>query len=437
MKSREPIRPNIVMITCHDLGRHLGCYGVDSVQSPNIDRLAAQGLRFTNAYCTSPICSPARGSLHTGRYPQSNGLMGLTHAPWWWELHGSERHTAQILSQDGYAAILVGYNHVCPSDPSRLGYASRVSPRCRAEETVEAARQLIKNAESQQQPFFAKVGFREVHRPFQHGSDDSKGVHVPWWLQDTAAMRADLAAFQGDIRFFDARVGEILDAVEESSQAEQTLIIFTSDHGMPYPGAKHSLRRPGIEIPLIFYQPGGFFPGGRTIDALASHIDVLPTLLDYVGCPAPEAIEGVSFMPHLRGDAPAPRAEAFAQFTPDMMRDNTSRCIITNRHHLIRYFDPGRTVEYPVDIDPQKFADHTARCFVREPRPYVRLFDLQKDPEERNDCARDSDYAQTVRELSRRLYDWMKQVNDPLLSGPVSTPYYRRAMEDFRAAAEQ
>ena len=88
-------RPNVLMISCHDIGQHLGCYGVESVQTGNLDKLASRGVRFANFYSTSAVCSPGRGSLHTGRYPQSNGLLGLTHAPWWWKLNGTERRSVQ------------------------------------------------------------------------------------------------------------------------------------------------------------------------------------------------------------------------------------------------------------------------------------------------------------------------------------------------------
>ncbi|MCP4685425.1 MAG: sulfatase-like hydrolase/transferase, partial [bacterium] len=151
-------KPNIVMITCHDIGRHLGCYGVKTVQTDNLDRLAAKGVRFDNFYSTSAVCSPGRGSLHTGRYPQSNGLMGLTHAPWWWKLDKEEQHSAQILGKLGYDSYLIGLNHI--GDAQRLGYQTILSRRRQAPETVEAAIDLIRSRKPDGRPFFAKIGFR-------------------------------------------------------------------------------------------------------------------------------------------------------------------------------------------------------------------------------------------------------------------------------------
>jgi len=431
-QSRQPDkRPNILMITCHDIGQHLGCYEVKSVQTDNLDRLAARGIRFSHFYSTSAVCSPGRGSLHTGRYPQSNGLMGLTHAPWWWKLNEDERHTAAILKNVGYETHLIGFNHM-DGNTDRLGYEHTGSEQCRASETVEAARQLIQKAHLADRPFFAKVGFAEVHRPFVHGTDTEKGVFVPLYLQSTEQVRDDLAAFQATIRYFDQRVGEILDTLYTSRIANNTLVIMTADHGIPYPGAKWSVRKAGIEVPLILYQPETCFAGGKTLEALMSNIDVLPTLLDYLEVNIPPTIQGVSFKGWIEGTATSsPRKEVFAQYTPDMKRDNLSRCILTERYHLIRYFDQGRAVDYPVDVHPQEFANHHVRCKTKGTRPFAQLFDIIDDPYELNDIGLKTENAFLVENLSRRLLSWMRNVDDPLLKGPLRTPYYDKAINDL------
>ncbi|MFP4384561.1 MAG: sulfatase [Spirochaetia bacterium] len=423
--------PNIIMITCHDIGRHIGCYGVETAHTPNLDRLASEGLKFTNFYSTSAVCSPARGSLHTGRYPQSNGLMGLTHAPWWWKLKDGEKHTAAILKDAGYDPYLIGFNHVDP-DPERLGYNQHLSASRDPHETVRETCGLIKRAGSMDAPFFAKVGFTEVHRPFTHGKETGKGVYIPPWLQDTQDMRDDFAEFQGTIRFFDQRVGEIMEALERSDVYENTLLVMTSDHGIPYPGAKWTVRKAGIEVPLIIRQPGTIFSGGEIADQLMSGVDLLPTLLEYAGVDIPPVIQGKSFMGVLQGDKAGPvRKAAFSQYTPEMKRDNTSRSVITERYHLIRYFDAGRTVEYPAAVHPQTFADHRERCKTGTTRPFFQLFDLQADPYELTDIGQDPSTADIAADLSAMLLAWMKDVDDPLLKGPVRTPYYERTMGDL------
>jgi arylsulfatase A-like enzyme len=424
-------RPNVIMITCHDIGQHLGCYGVETVDTENLDALAAKGVRFSNFYSSSAVCSPGRGSLHTGRYPQSNGLMGLTHAPWWWSMNEDERHTAAILGDAGYDTYLVGFNHIDPGNPGRLGYQHVLSTQRVPEDTVRETVALIQRAGDAEKPFFAKVGFSEVHRPFTHGSDTSKGVFIPPWMQDTTQVREDFAAFQATIRFFDQRVGEILDALEDSDIAKDTLVIMTSDHGIPYPGAKWSARKAGLEVPFILYQPGTALTGGRVYEDLMSNVDVLPTLLDRLGIDIPANIQGITFNPLLEGETEAgPRAEAFGQFTPHMKRDNDSRCVITDRYQLIWYFAQGRPVDYPVDVHPQRFAAHVERCATgARYRPFIQLYDLEKDPYELENVADDPANAEVVDNLMTRLAEWMAWVDDPILEGPLAMPYYKQAMD--------
>src|SRR5256885_1198977 len=115
------IRPHILQIICHDLGHHLGCYGIRTVRTPTLDRLAADGVRFASSFCTSPGCSPSRAALATGRYPHSTGLRGRAHAPFGWQLAPGERHIAALLADSGYHAVLFGLQHA-PYQPEGLGW---------------------------------------------------------------------------------------------------------------------------------------------------------------------------------------------------------------------------------------------------------------------------------------------------------------------------
>ena len=256
---------------------------------------------------------------------------------------------------------------------------------------------MIKNPPADA-PFFAKIGFTEVHRPFTHGVADEKGVFIPGYLKDTPEIRRDLAEFQATIRYFDRRVGEIFKTLEESNFRENTLVVFTSDHGIPYPGAKWTVRRAGIAVPLILYQPGTCLQGGTVFPQLMSQVDVLPTLLDLLGLGIPDSIQGFSYRKLLEGKTDtAPRREVFSQYTPDMKRDNVSRSVFTERYHLIRYFSEGRTVAYPTDVSPKNFAAHVHRCRTTgKPRPFAQLFDLRNDLWELNDIGSEKQNASIV-----------------------------------------
>ena len=436
-------RPNILMITTHDLGRHLGCYGIEEVSSPHIDQLAAEGVRFANMFSTSSVCSPGRGALHTGRYPQSNGLMGLTHAPWWWRFNEGERHVASILQQGGYDTYLCGLQHVFLSGEERkYGYQNVLTEKTDAENTVELAAQFLNARRQTNKPFFLKVGFFEVHRKggsFKHRPyDPSKPVFVPKYLADTPEMREDLGRYQEEIRYFDSCVGRILNALKAGACANNTLLIFTADHGIPYPGAKWSLRDPGIEVPLIMHWPASCLSGGKVYEELISHVDVLPTLLDLIGMAKPGNLQGISFADFLLGkSSQKPRREIYAQFTPAMFRDNESRCIRTEHYKLTRYFEAGRCMKFPIDVDPVRFSQHTERAAsTGQPRPFVRLYDIVNDPHEMHDIADRQENAAIVKMLSEKLYAWMEAVGDPMLNGVVQSPYYRRSMEAFRKTVQ-
>lgn len=426
-------RPNVVLVTTHDLGRHLGCYGIETVDTPNVDEFAAEGVQFENAYTSSAICSPSRGSLLTGRYPQSNGLMGNSHQPWWWELNDGEVALPEYLAEAGYDTHLLGFQHVA-EDPATIGFRHVHADDQDAEETTAAAEALFAEATSDDAPFYAQVGFTEVHRPFEVGSYDAEGVHVPPYLADTERMREDLARFQAEINYFDERVGEVLDALESAGLREETVVILAADHGIPYPGAKWSIRRPGLETALLMDGPGSAFDERDAVDPVFSNVDLVPTLLDVLDVEVPARVEGVSFRPYLAGETDDPPREfAFAQNTEGMKRDNESRSVITEDWHLIRYFDQGRPIGYPVDVDPQRFANHLERM---EPstwhaRPFAELFDVVADPHELDDVGSAAENETTVAALSARLLRWMVAVDDPLLEGPVRLPYYERAMDDL------
>ena len=423
--------PNIVIITCHDLGQHLGCYGVQTVNSPNIDRLASKGVMFKSFYSTSAVSSPGRASLATGRYPQSNGLMGLTHAPWWWSINDDEKHMAQLLKEKGYKTTLIGFQHI--AQPQQLGFMVHLSVNNTASETVKEAVNYFQNGVNIKQPFYLEIGFTEVHDPYRHGTDSTKGIFVPGYLEATKETCLQLAGFQGDIKFLDNCIGEILNAIENSPVSDNTIIIFTSDHGIGFPGAKWSARKAGINVAFIIYQPDSSFSGGKIFHEPMSNVDVLPTLFEYSGIPVPENIEGISFMKLISGkETRPPRDAAFAQYTPDMKRDNQSRTVISGKYQLIWYFDAGRTVKYPTNASPSKFSAHVEREETTGTRPFFELFDIEQDPWELEDLGGKDEYRETVQRLSKKLISWMKSVNDPLLKGPLVTPYYERSLEDLR-----
>ena len=430
-------KPNILLAICHDLGRHVGCYGVDTVQSPHIDGLAAEGVRFTRNFCTAPQCSPSRAAMMTGRYPHANGILGLSHGPFAWEMHPGERHIARICGENGYDTVLSGVQHVTQR-PETLGFDEIFGGTRTCDEVSRRFCTWLADRPKTAKPFYAQVGYFEPHRRFDRGGvtpDDTLGVHIPPYLKDCDETRAELAAMQGAIRKMDAAFGEILVALERTGNADDTLVIFTADHGIAFPRAKCTLYDPGIGTAFILRWPGGKISGGRTCDALVSNVDMVPTLLDLLNVEHPANLQGRSFLPLLRDVTRKHRQEIFAEKTFHTFYD-PMRCIRTDRYKYIANFHRGYRVEVPTDIQ----AGDTYRAMLDDlsgPRADFELYDLETDPNETENLAGKPEHHEVEVDLRRRLYDWMKDTGDPLLAGPVASPTYLRVLHGLQQPVEK
>jgi N-sulfoglucosamine sulfohydrolase len=441
-------RPNVLVITCHDLGRHLGCYGVPTLRTPNLDALAAQGVRFARAYCAAPQCSPSRAALYTGRHPHANGVLGLTHASFGFDLHPEERHLAQVLREAGYATALVGADHETRHvddavTAARLGFDHLARPR-RGDDIAAAALAHLERFAAGEQPFYLQLGFNEPHRlehpdptvepdymGFRGGyvePDEALGVTVPPWLRDTPAGRAELAELQGAVHYVDRAIGRVLDRLADLGLADQTLVVYTPDHGLALPRAKCSLYGPGLEVALLVRYPAGGWAGGRVQPELVSNVDVFPTVLEAVGLAVPASVQGRSFAPLLDGRPYRPRDCVFGEMTFHDYYD-PRRCVRTATHHLIVNFTAA-----PAFMNPsQSWRPRTDPLVPPKPalayHPVVELYDLVADPHERVDLADDPACAAVRADLLARLHAWMRETGDPLLAGAVTPPMHHWALQ--------
>ena len=427
--------PNLVVVICHDLGRRLGCYGIPEARTPNIDAFAAGGVRFSNAFCTAPQCSPSRAALWTGRYPHANGTVGLTHAGFKNDLNPDERHLVQLLAENGYDTHLFGACHEAQTH-ERCGYRTfhgGGSSSQHADRFVD----FIGQRRAEEGPFFAQVGTAEPHRPFNHGDvpvQDHARMTIPPHLPDIPVVREDLADMEASIAFMDREFGRMLEALRASAAAANTLVVFTADHGIPFPRAKMSLYDGGLEVPLIMQGTGLGEP--RTLDTMIPNVDVMPTFLELLGLPVPGNLHGRSFAPLLRGEAYTPNAEMFAEKTYHTYYD-PMRCIRTGRWKLIANFENAPWCETSPDYgDNAKGYPETSLAlnvpYSRQYHPPIELFDLEQDPGEWNDLVDDPAHRKTRDGLIRRLRAWMETTGDPLLDGPMAQGAYRVRMAAFK-----
>jgi N-sulfoglucosamine sulfohydrolase len=410
-------RPNILYLHSHDTGRYVQPYG-DRVPTPNLQRLATQGVLFRHAFCAAPTCSPSRAALLTGQAPHSSGMLGLAHRGF--RLNDYRQHLVHTLRDAGYWSTLIGVQHLT-TNPPELGYDHHVSlASFSARDVAPAAVRFLSDAP--QEPFFLSVGFDETHRPFHAPGleDDPRHVAVPRPLPDAPSIREDMAAFQSSARALDQGIGAVLDALGDAGLGENTLVICTTDHGIAFPAMKCNLTDHGIGVMLIMRGPRGF-GGGRVCDALVSHIDLFPTLCELLDIEPPAWLQGRSLMPLIRGEAEEVNTEVFAEVTYHAAYE-PQRAVRTRRWKYIRRFEPRPGPVLPnCDDSPSKDV-WLAHGWRARAQPLEQLYDLIFDPNESQNLAAHPGSAEALMDMRARLDRWMRASGDPLLDGPVPAP---------------
>ena len=423
--------PVVVLVTCHDLGRYLGLYGRKTVPSPQLDALGASGVVFDAAFCTAPHCSPARGSMSTGRYPHRNGLIGLAHPPYDFRLRREAVTTAAHLGAHGFGTHLFGLQHVAAS-PQAAGFATAHPYPGPAAIGADVAAQVERFTRALPAgPLYVEVNLEEPHRPYAQGGavpDDPAGVDVPAFLPDGPASRAEVAALHGAIRHADAAVGRIADAFRGSARAGDVVLGFAADHGLAMPRAKCTLYDPGIEIALLL--AGAGVPAGERRSDLVSGVDVGPTLWARAGVDAPsgvDALAGVDGHDLLAGRAP--RERVFAEKTFHSYYD-PMRAVRSPVAKLIVNFGVGFRVEVPADVTEGPIFRSDPGRYTGGPHPVAELYDLRADPLERHNLLNGDARPAPFEELRAALLAWMRDGEDPLLGarGPLIAPQHRRAL---------
>jgi arylsulfatase A-like enzyme len=415
------IRPNILYLHSHDTGRYVQPYGY-AVETPNIQRLADEGVLFRQAYAAAPTCSPSRAALLTGQSPHSAGMIGLAHRGF--RLNDPRQHLAHVLQARGYRTFLTGMQHLTTGDEHEMGYTDDLRPSSSAvADVVPIAADVItsRGKEGNPQPFFLDVGFEETHRPFHEASEaDSRYVRPPEPIPDRPDTRRDMAAYHASARQLDHGIGLILDALDDAGLAGTTLVICTTDHGLAFPGMKGTLTDHGIGVMLILRGPGGF-AGGQVIDALVSQIDLFPTLCDVLGIEHPAWLQGVSLLPLLSGEQRQVRRDVFAEVTYHAAYE-PQRAIRTPRWTYIhRYGERDRPVLPNIDESPSRDV-WLAHGWDRQTLAADQLYDNVFDPIQRHNLIGDPGGVAVREELQARLDAWMRETNDPLLAGSVPLP---------------
>ena len=424
-----PNVPNIVLLISHDLGTHIGPYGFEESSTPVLNRFAGEGITLNKHFVTSPGCSQSRSSLITGRYPHANGQFGLSHLGW--TLNRDEELLPAVLRTGGYRTAMFGIWHLAEwtleSFDSVSDDVSVVdsSPEGFAEVAAGRAAEWLRNNADAKSPFYLHVGFWEAHRPFcgQPGDPgrlpkpDLAQVQVPDYLPDNEATRREFFHLQHSVKAVDEGVGKVLSALAESGQAENTIVVFTADHGLPFPRAKGTLYDPGTQVGFIARLPG-MTPAGVKSNGLTSNVDVMPTLLELAGIERGPRLQGESFQPVLKGASGSSRPLVFSEKTYHEHYDPI-RSVRSDRFKFIRNFADRPALVMPSDIynstTRQSMTDDEA---FWASRPKEEFYDLSADPGEQSNLS-DHPHLSTMREA---LTEWMQETGDPLLHGPIPRP---------------
>ena len=413
--------PNILWIVGDDLGLELGCYGNNEVRTPNIDRLAGQGVKYTNAYATVPVCSPSRSSLITGMYPTSincldHRTIDMT------ELPAGIRPITEYFREAGY--FCTNGNSLDMTKPGKEDYNFKSGNLF--DGTDWAQRKTG-------QPFFAQVQIYNPHRPFVHDTENPinpDNVHLPACYPDHPLLRADWAMYLESIQQCDKIVGKFLDRLENEGQTENTIVILFGDNGRPHLRDKQFIYEGGLKVPLIIRWPGKLKPG-KVDDQLVSLIDVSATSMAAAKIPIPGTMQGNVFI-----DENAVKRKyifGFRQRMGDAVDD--SRSISDGRYKLIWNRMPEapwmqmsgyKKLEYPAYalyryLHKQGKLALPYDLFMASQKPEIELYDLKKDPMELNNLDGHQKYGAIKITLYKTLVDSLIQFEKNLIPEKPAT----------------
>ena len=407
---------NILYIHSHDTGRYIQPYG-HHIATPKLQALADDGVTFRRAYCCNPTCSASRSALVSGLYPHQNGMLGLAHRGW--DMYDYSQHIIHPLKRAGYTTALSGIQHIVHHDRTdEIGYNQVLIEPGAADSPELAAASFLHQQANSDKPFFLSVGFGETHRDFPTDNLTVNPAHLqpPAPLPDTPETRADMAGYITLAERLDRKMGVVFDTLKETGLWDDTLIICTTDHGIAFPRMKCNLEDSGIGIMLLMRAPDSQPMNGHAVQALASHIDIVPTICDYCGIEPAAAPEGVSLRPLLTGQAAAVRDEVHAEVNYHACYE-PMRCVRTDRYKYIRHYGDRTEPTLPnCDDSLSKTLWMDAGWPQRQPEA---LYDTTLDPNESNNLADSPQHAGVLDDMRARLAAWQQKTADPILAAPM------------------
>ncbi|XP_017774623.1 PREDICTED: N-sulphoglucosamine sulphohydrolase [Nicrophorus vespilloides] len=457
---------NVLLIVADDGGFEMGTYRNKIVQTPNLDALAKNSLIFNNAYTSVSSCSPSRAALLTGTPSHQNGMYGLHQGEHHFNSFDDMRSLPKILKDNQIKTGIIGKKHVGPGDVFPFDYSqteennSILQVGRNITHIKNLAREFLSNVT---QPFFLYVAFHDPHRcghtnpeygefcqRFGNGEEDMgsipdwspihyvpEQIELPYFMPDTMEARKDVAAQYITISRLDQGVGLLLQELKNAGHSNDTLVIYTSDNGIPFPNGRTNLYDSGIAEPMFISSPSHKERKGKVTYSLASLLDITPTVLDWFDINEGNSINnnltGRSLLPLLIKE-PQDRSKEIV-FASHNLHEVTMyypmRAARTQRYKLIHNINYN--APFPIDQDfflSPTFQDLLNNTRTNQPtywyktlkkyyrRPEWELFDLKKDPEELNNVAGKESFKEIYEDLKGRLHEWQKVTKDPWLCAP-------------------
>lgn len=440
-----PKKPNILFIIADDWSKHAGIFGDRVVRTPTIDKLGTNGLIFDHAFCSAASCSPSRASILTGRHPHQLAEGGNL----WGSLPVAIPNFVSLIQESGgfVGSERKGWG---PGNFTISGYQANPAGK-----NFKNFNEFLAQ-KPKEKPFFYWFGSMDPHRDYVKGTGeqaglDPKKVKVPGFLPDTDIVRKDILDYYYEVKRFDSDIAKLIATLEANGELDNTLIVITSDNGMPFPRAKATCYDSGTNIPLIIYWKDKIKPA--RIHDFVSLIDLAPTMMELMNIPKPADLPSTSLMPYIQGQQISPRNAVFVERErhANVRKGNLGypiRGIRTREFLYLRNFEPNR---YPAG-DPQKWvavgpygdiddspskqlllSDSTSHAFyvdrTLKKRGAEELYDLKTDPDQLHNVANLKRFQKQKKQLKIALEDWMKKTNDPRIKNPNSDlwdnyPYY-------------
>ena len=463
-------RPNVLLLIADDMNWDSpGCFGGAAPEiTPNIDRLADEGIRFFNAHVNIAICTPSRSVILTGLYPQNNGAKAFQ------RILPHIKTLPHILNENGFLCGTIGkplnqqelfrwsvtYQWQGVGDENEWGRDPNVYK--------EFCSSFFQMAKGSKQPFFLMASSHDPHRPYGGGKNGKKHferikssktftnqeVVVPEFIPDLPDTRKEMAAYCTSVRRLDDMMGTILDELKKSGHYDNTIVIFLSDHGMSLPFAKTNCYVQSTKTPLIIRWPEKVAEGTSDKEHMVSTVDLMPTILEAVEISSDAPTDGRSFLPLLKGDSQEGRDAVYTQFNHVHGRNPyPMRSVITKKYSYI--FNPWSNGERSYNAEPMAGLSFKAMKRAGEKDPLIRdrvehlehrsveeFYDLKKDPHSTknllNSKESQSGYEKEISNLKDRMLEWMIEFKDPAINAyknRQSPKSLEKFMEQFTARA--